>query len=153
MPEAVSTRGTKPQEIIQFRVQYRYVSKDGKEAPIESFSVDGQQAKASFSNWTEFKTDPEKARETIAISTAYVLVIGTFFAPYLPQLSQSILSYFGVDQKSDLVQKIYRGDLKAMKEFFSKDFKLMVDPQGLVPKIDPKVIEELDKKLKEKATL
>jgi methionyl-tRNA synthetase len=103
--------------------------------------------------WTEFKTDPEKARETIAISTAYVLVIGTFFAPYLPQLSQSILSYFGLDQKSDLVQKIYRGDLKAMKEFFSKDFKLMVDPQGLVPKIDPKVIEELDKKLKEKATL
>jgi hypothetical protein len=40
-----------------------------------------------------------------------------------------------------------------MKEFFSKDFKLMVDPQGLVPKIDPKVIEELDKKLKEKATV
>jgi hypothetical protein len=60
MPEAVSTRGTKPQEIIQFRVQYRYVSKDGKEAPIESFSVDGQQAKASFSNWTEFKTDARK---------------------------------------------------------------------------------------------
>jgi hypothetical protein len=60
IPEAVSTRGTKPQEIIQFRVQYRYVSKDGKEAPIESFSVDGQQAKASFSNWTEFKTDARK---------------------------------------------------------------------------------------------
>ena len=60
MPEAVSTRGTKPQEIIQFRVQYRYVSKDGKEAPVESFSVDGQQAKASFSNWNEFKTDARK---------------------------------------------------------------------------------------------
>ena len=60
MPEAVSTRGTKPQEIIQFRVQYRYVSKDGKESPIESFSVDGQQAKASFSNWNEFKTDARK---------------------------------------------------------------------------------------------
>ena len=60
MPEAVSTRGTKPQEIIQFRVQYRYVSKDGKEAPIESFSVDDQQAKASFSNWNEFKTDARK---------------------------------------------------------------------------------------------
>lgn len=60
MPEAVSTRGTKPQEIIQFRVQYRYVSKDGKESPIESFSVDDQQAKASFSNWNEFKTDARK---------------------------------------------------------------------------------------------
>ncbi len=60
MPEAVSKLGTKPQEIIQFRVQYRYVSKDGKEAPIESFSVDDQQAKASFSNWNEFKTDARK---------------------------------------------------------------------------------------------
>lgn len=60
MPEAVSTRGTKPQEIIQFRVQYRYISKDGKESPVESFTVDGQQAKASFSNWNEFKTDARK---------------------------------------------------------------------------------------------
>jgi methionyl-tRNA synthetase len=103
--------------------------------------------------WTEFKTDPEKAAETIAISTAYVLVIGTFFAPYLPQLSKSILSYFGLTAESDLVQKIYQGDMKALKDFFSTDFKLHVDPQGLVPKIDPKVIEELDKKLKEKALI
>lgn len=102
--------------------------------------------------WTEFKTDPEKAKETIAISSAYVLVIGTFFAPYLPQLSKSILSYFGLNAESELVKKIYQGDLKAMKNFFSNDFKLQVEPQGLVPKIDPKVIEELDLKLKEKAS-
>ncbi len=100
--------------------------------------------------WTEFKTDPEKAAETIAISTAYVLVIGTFFSPYLPQLSKSILSYFGLTSESELVQKVYRGDLEAMKAFFAQGFKLQVDPQGLVPKIDPKVIEELDQKLKEK---
>lgn len=100
--------------------------------------------------WTEFKTDQEKAAETIAISTAYVLVIGTFFAPYLPQLSKSILSYFGLNSESEIVRKIYQGDILSMKEFFSKDFKLEVDPQGLVPKIDPKLIEELDQKLKEK---
>ena len=103
--------------------------------------------------WTEFKTDPEKAKETIAISTAYVLAIGTFFAPYLPQLSKSILSYFGLTSESDLVKKIYQGDMNAMKEFFAKDFKLQVEPQGLVPKIDPKIIEELELKLKEKASL
>jgi methionyl-tRNA synthetase len=101
--------------------------------------------------WTEFKTDTEKAAETIAISTVYVLVIGTFFAPYLPQLSKSILSYFGLTSESEVVKKIYQGDMKALKEFFAHDFKLQVDPQGLVPKIDPKVIEELDLKLKEKA--
>ena len=101
--------------------------------------------------WTEFKTDTEKAAETIAISTVYVLVIGTFFAPYLPQLSKSILSYFGLTSESEVVKKIYQGDMKALKEFFAHDFKLQVDPQGLVPKIDPKVIEELDLKLKDKA--
>ena len=103
--------------------------------------------------WTEFKTDQDRAAETIAISTAYVLIIGTFFAPYLPQLSKSILSYFGLNAESELVKKIYQGDMSGMKEFFSHDFKLQVDPQGLVPKIDPKVIEELDLKLKEKAAL
>ena len=101
--------------------------------------------------WTEFKADPEKAAETIAISTVYVLVIGTFFAPYLPQLSKSILSYFGLTSESEVVKQVYQGDMKALKGFFAHDFKLHVDPQGLVPKIDPKVIEELDLKLKEKA--
>ncbi|MFL5784333.1 MAG: class I tRNA ligase family protein, partial [Bacteriovoracaceae bacterium] len=103
--------------------------------------------------WTEFKTDPEKAKETIAISAAYVLVIGTFFTPYLPTLSKSILSYFGLTAESDVVKKIYQGDLSALKTYFAKDWKLQVEPQGLVPKIDPKVIEELDKKLKEKASV
>ena len=60
MPEAVATRGTKPQEIVQFRVQYRYVSQSGQETPIEQYQVDGLQSKAAFSNWTEFKTDARK---------------------------------------------------------------------------------------------
>ena len=60
VPSAVVTRGTRPQEIVQFRVQYRYVSKDGTEAPIETFNVDNTQSKAAFSNWKEFKTDARK---------------------------------------------------------------------------------------------
>lgn len=60
IPEAVSTRGTKPQEVVQFRVQYRYVSKDGKITPVEIFDVDGESSKAAFSNWNEFKTDARK---------------------------------------------------------------------------------------------
>ncbi|HXH31074.1 MAG TPA: methionine--tRNA ligase [Bacteriovoracaceae bacterium] len=102
--------------------------------------------------WSEFKTDQEKAAETIAISTVYVLVLGCFFTPYLPQLSKSILAYFGLSSESEVVKKIYLGDLQALEGFFRPSFKLQVDPQGLVPKIDPKVIEELDLKLKEKAS-
>jgi hypothetical protein len=62
MPEAVSTRGTNPQEVIQFVVQYRYVSKDGKEPTVESFKIksNNQNKTAAFSNWNEFKSDVRK---------------------------------------------------------------------------------------------
>lgn len=60
MPESVATRGTKPQEVVQFRVQYRYVSNSGQETPIEQYQLDTVNNKASFSNWVEFKTDARK---------------------------------------------------------------------------------------------
>jgi len=100
--------------------------------------------------WTEFKTDKEKAAQTLAISSVYVLVIGVYFIPYLPQLSKDILSYFGLSKESDVVKKIYGKNLTELLAFFQSGFKLQVDPQGLVPKIDPKVIEELELKLREK---
>lgn len=63
IPEAVITRGTKPQEVVQFRVQYRYLSKDGKETPVETFKLadatTGSKTGA-FSNWQEIKTDARK---------------------------------------------------------------------------------------------
>ena len=40
MPEAVSTRGTKPQEVVQFIVEYKRLSKDGKENPIETITIE-----------------------------------------------------------------------------------------------------------------
>lgn len=54
-PTAISKRGTLPQEVIQFRIQYRYVSVDGEETPIEQYKIEG--TKASFSNWKTTKTD------------------------------------------------------------------------------------------------
>jgi hypothetical protein len=60
VPSAVITRGTRPQEIVQFRVQYRYVAKDGTEPPVETFAIDATQKKGAFSNWNEFKTDARK---------------------------------------------------------------------------------------------
>ena len=62
IPEAVITRGTLPQEIVQFRVQYRYISKDGREPVVETFNItqNNQQKTAAFSNWNEFKTDVRK---------------------------------------------------------------------------------------------
>lgn len=63
MPEAVITRGTKPQEIVQFRVNYKYLSKDGKELPVETTKLADATTgpkNGAFSNWIEFKTDARK---------------------------------------------------------------------------------------------
>jgi hypothetical protein len=54
-----------PQEVVQFRVQYRYISKDGREPQIETFNVatnpgGNSQTTAAFSNWNEYKTDVRK---------------------------------------------------------------------------------------------
>lgn len=61
IPSAVIVSGSKPQEVIQFRIQYRYLSKDGRENPITNIKLintDGTLDKnASFSNWEEFFTD------------------------------------------------------------------------------------------------
>jgi hypothetical protein len=48
-----------PQEVVQFRVQYKYVSKDGREPTVETFNM-GSGVVASTSNWIEFKTDVRK---------------------------------------------------------------------------------------------
>jgi hypothetical protein len=62
MPEPVITRGSLPQEVIQFRIQYRYLSKDGREPNVETFNIsqNSEQVTAAFSNWNEFKTDVRK---------------------------------------------------------------------------------------------
>lgn len=63
IPEAVITRGTKPQEVVQFRVQYKYLSKDGRESPIETTTLADAgtgPTTGAISNWNELKTDARK---------------------------------------------------------------------------------------------
>lgn len=58
-PEPISAKGTLPQEIIQFKVQFRYVNVDGTETNIEQYKLENQR-KASFSNWKEYKSGVRK---------------------------------------------------------------------------------------------
>jgi hypothetical protein len=54
---------TGAQEVIQFKVRYRYLSKGGNTQGTEEISFvdnNGNQKKGSFSNWIEFKTDIRK---------------------------------------------------------------------------------------------
>jgi hypothetical protein len=91
MPESIVTRGTRPQEIVQFRVQYRYVSKDGTEPPIETFNVDNNQSKAAFSNWNEFKTDARKRTYNPATGE-YTWVIEDIESADTPNINQIDIS-------------------------------------------------------------
>jgi hypothetical protein len=91
MPAAIITRGTRPQEIVQFRVQYRYVSKDGTESPVETFNVDNTQTKAAFSNWTEFKTDARKRTYNPATGE-YTWVIEDIESAETPNINQIDIS-------------------------------------------------------------
>lgn len=101
--------------------------------------------------WTQFKTDQTAAAATIATSSIYTLAIGVLLGPYVPGLSEKILAYFNLKPSDPQVAAIYRGDIDVLKQVFKNGFKLSVTPEGLVPKIDPKLIEELDAKLKAKA--
>lgn len=103
--------------------------------------------------WTQFKTDTNAAAETIATASAYTLALGVLLAPYVPGLSEKIVAYFGLKSGDAAVAAIYRGDIEALKKVFANGFKLQVVPEGLVPKIDPLKIEELDAKLKAKAAV
>lgn len=62
-PPAVDNTKTGPQEVIQFRVRYRYLTKDGN-APstdeIKFLDSNGSEYRGTFSNWNEFKTDIRK---------------------------------------------------------------------------------------------
>lgn len=64
MPSAVIVRGSKPQEVVQFKIEYRYLSKDGKESPVETYKIQNQEGKtisnAAFSNWIPYLSDARK---------------------------------------------------------------------------------------------
>ncbi|MBY0517139.1 MAG: methionine--tRNA ligase [Bacteriovoracaceae bacterium] len=100
--------------------------------------------------WTQFKTDPSAAAETIATSSLYTLALGVMLAPYVPGLSEKILGYFNLKPSDAVVREIYQGKVSSLQSVFANGFKLTVAPEGLVPKIDPKLIAELDEKLKAK---
>lgn len=60
-PTPVLTSGTGPQQVVQFRIQYRYLSTDGQENPINSLRLvdtsGNVTANAVLPNWKEIKSD------------------------------------------------------------------------------------------------
>lgn len=59
-PELKSNGNTKPQNIVQFKVRYKYSNLSGEETPLLSIpvSIDGQTTQGTVSQWEEFTTKP-----------------------------------------------------------------------------------------------
>lgn len=63
MPLPKVSPRTSPQEVVQFVIQYKYLSKDGganQPDQIEFTDIDGQVRRGTFSNWIEIKSDVRK---------------------------------------------------------------------------------------------
>lgn len=91
IPNPIVVNGSKPQEIIQFIIQYRYISKDGREAPVDTFTIKDSQSKASFSNWTEIKTSSRK-RTYDSSTGVYTWQVEDITNPDVPNINQLDIS-------------------------------------------------------------
>lgn len=93
IPQPIIKRGTLPQEVVQFRIQYRYISKDGREPSVETFKLsdDNGQKTAAFSNWNEFKTDSRKRNYNLE-TLAYTWEVEDLESADTPNINQVDLS-------------------------------------------------------------
>lgn len=64
MPDPQLVRGSRPQEVVQFKIEYRYLSSDGNESQVQTFKLKKQSGQlsqnAAFSNWNLLLTDSRK---------------------------------------------------------------------------------------------
>ena len=62
-PTPKSVYGTLPQEVIQFKIEYRYLTKGSDTTDVKSYEFiknDGTKLNAAYSNWMPIKTDVRK---------------------------------------------------------------------------------------------
>lgn len=120
---------------------------------LETLMALGQEVNTYFSDkapWAEFKTDPEAASKTIAETGLQILMLGVLFEPFLPDLSNNILSLFGEKLTPEIKNKLYRGEIDCLRDLVSDGYQLTGKPKALVPKIEDSVIESLKEELGKK---
>lgn len=62
IPQSAIAFGTSAQEVVQFRIEYRYLTLDGREAVTDTYKLSNEsgQQTAIFSPWNNFLTEPRK---------------------------------------------------------------------------------------------
>ena len=141
------------QKIDRFVTEYHeFMEKVQVKRGLEHLMALGQTANTFFSDrapWAQIKEDENAAAETIAHSAMYAFILGVFFKPFLPELAEKIIAYFG-QVPEEVLTATYQGDLAVMENFFNKKTALVKKPKGLVKKVENDRIKELEAQLKEK---
>ncbi len=111
----------------------------------------GHATNLSFSDaapWAQFKVDPNAAAKTIGETSLAIIVLGVLFSPYLPGFSEKMLKHFDLNLSDEDKRRIYKGDFSPLPN----KLKIVHSPTALVPKIEDKVIAELETNLVPKVT-
>lgn len=120
---------------------------------LEQLMALSQSVNTYFSDlapWAQIKEDEKAAQETIGVTAIQILILAVLFEPFLPVLSQNILSIYGNQISADIKADIYRGDYSSLEKLFSTKVNLEGEPGVLVPKIDKTVIAKLQEELSAK---
>lgn len=113
----------------------------------------GATANLSFSDaapWALIKTDELAAQKVIAVAALSGYALGVLLSPFLPGLSKKILAVYPEALKSaDVVGRCYREGFNFLSALLpeGESFMLTGTPEILVPKVDSKIIDELEAKL------
>jgi hypothetical protein len=85
-PEPIVRVGGNLQEVVQFKVQYKYLSLSGSESPTEPFKFDNGTTGA-FSNWNEF-TSLVRKRSFNSSTGVYTWKVEDVSNPDVPNINQ-----------------------------------------------------------------
>jgi len=96
--------------------------------------------------WAQIKADKNLAKKTIAHTVNWLMVLGVYFSPFMPKLAEELSGYFSDFLSKEWKEKIYLQDWDAWKKYLkSLSVVKLMGPIGmLVPKIDAKMLKDLD---------
>jgi methionyl-tRNA synthetase len=110
----------------------------------------GSKANTYFSDaapWNQFKTDPNLAKQTIADTNNAIILLSVMLEPFVPGLAKKMQQQLGnYFQSPEVVNYIYQQRWDKWCEVLKREKCLLsFEPGVLVPKIEKKDLEALEK--------
>jgi hypothetical protein len=114
MPDPVIKRGTDPQEVVQFRIEYKYLSKDGKENQIDTIKEND----ITMLNWwfmNDFGILPKYELKTLKQIIAEYVCCNEIFLKIYNNINLQYTKY-------DLIKLITNEKFEILHFLFCKNF-------------------------------